>query len=223
MITEQRRYVFAVLLFILIAVLGVLICLRLDCSSTETDELEPVSKSIAADIENTASPTESISSVDDVDSADSSVESTQTSDITTAESGQTDTVAESSKSYIDLSESEINLLATLVYLEGGCESYECMKGIASVVVNRMLTTGDSLHEVIYAPGQFSVADLLNSYSPTEETLRAARDIVENGPSMPIHVLYFRASYYHQFGHGRVIPYTCIDNTYFSSDTLYMEG
>ena len=213
MITEQRRYVSAVLLFILIAVLGVLICLRLDCSSTETDELEPVSKSIAADIENTASPTEQISSA----------ESAQTSDITIAEPGQTDTVAESSKPYINLSEAEINLLATLVYLEGGCESYECMKGIASVVVNRMLTTGDSLHEVIYAPGQFSVADLLNSYSPTEETLRAARDIVENGPSMPIHVLYFRASYYHQFGHGRVIPYTCIDNTYFSSDTLYMEG
>ena len=223
MITEERRYVSAVLLFILIAVLGVLICLRLDCSSTETDELEPVSKSIAADIENTASPTESISSVDDVDSADSSVESTQTSDITIAESGQTDLVSESSKSYIDLSESEINLLATLVYLEGGCESYECMKGIASVVVNRMLTTGDSLYQVIYAPGQFSVAHLLDSYSPTEETLRAAQDIVENGPSMPIHVLYFRASHYHQFGHGRVIPYTCIDNTYFSSDTLYMEG
>lgn len=203
MITEERRYVSAVLLFILIAVLGVLICLRLDCSSTETDELEPVSKSIAADIENTASPTEQISSA----------ESAQTSD----------TVAESSKPYINLSEAEINLLATLVYLEGGCESYECMKGIASVVVNRMLTTGDSLHQVIHAPGQFSVAHLLDSYCPTEETLRAARDIVENGPSMPIHVLYFRASHYHQFGNGRVIPYTCIDNTYFSSDTLYMEG
>ena len=223
MITEERRYVSAVLLFILIAVLGVLICLRLDCSSTEIDELESEYKNIAADIENTASPTESISSVDDVDSADSSVESTQTSDITIAEPGQTDTVAESSKPYINLSEAEINLLATLVYLEGGCESYECMKGIASVVVNRMLTTGDSLYQVIYAPGQFSVAHLLDSYCPTEETLRAARDIVENGPSMPIHVLYFRASHYHQFGHGRVIPYTCIDNTYFSSDTLYMEG
>lgn len=223
MITEERRYVSAVLLFILIAVLGVLICLRLDCSSTEIDELESEYKSIAADIENTASPTESISSVDDVDSADSSVESTQTSDITIAEPGQTDTVAESSKPYINLSEAEINLLATLVYLEGGCESYECMKGIASVVVNRMLTTGDSLYQVIHAPGQFSVAHLLDSYCPTEETLRAARDIVENGPSMPIHVLYFRASHYHQFGHGRVIPYTCIDNTYFSSDTLYMEG
>lgn len=223
MITKEIKYIYAILLFILIAVLGVLICLRIDCSSTETDELELASKSNASDVENTASPTESISSVDDVDSADSSVESTQTSDITIAETGQTDLVSESSNFYIDLSESEINLLATLVYLEGGCESYECMKGIASVVVNRMLTTGDSLHEVIYAPGQFSVAHLLNSYSPTEETLRAARDVVQNGPSMPIHVLFFRASYYHEFGNGRVVPYTCIDNTYFSSDTLYMEG
>ena len=223
MITKERRYIYAILLFILIAVLGVLICLRIDCSSTETDELELAPKSIAADVENTASPTESISSVDDVDSADSSVESTQTSDITTAETGQADIVSESNNFYIDLSESEINLLATLVYLEGGCESYECMKGIASVVVNRMLTTGDSLHQVIYAPGQFSVAHLLTSYSPTEETLRAARDVVQNGPSMPIHVLFFRASYYHEFGNGRVIPYTYIDNTYFSSDTLYMEG
>lgn len=200
-----------------------LIGLRLDCSSTEADELESASKSTASAVEITASPTESIRPVDDVDSADISVESTQAADITIAEAGQTDIVSESSKSYIELTESEINLLATLVYLEGGCESYECMKGIASVVVNRMLTTGDSLHEVIYAPGQFSVAHLLNSYSPTEETLRAARDVVQNGPSMPIHVLFFRASYYHEFGNGRVIPYTCIDNTYFSSDTLYMEG
>lgn len=213
MITKERRYVSAILLFILIVILSMLICLRLDCSSTETDELESASKSIAADVENTAAPTESISSV----------ESTQTSDIAIAETDQTDLLSESSKPYIDLSESEINLLATLVYLEGGCESYECMKGIASVVVNRMLTTGDSLHEVIYAPGQFSVAHLLNSYSPTEETLRATRDVVQNGPSMPIHVLFFRASYYHEFGNGRVIPYICIDNTYFSSDTLYMEG
>ena len=213
MVTEERRYVSAILLFILIAVLGVLICLRLDCSSTEIDELESASKIITVNVENAASPTESISSV----------ESTQTSDIAIAETDQTDLLSESSKPYIDLSESEINLLATLVYLEGGCESYECMKGIASVVVNRMLTTGDSLHEVIYAPGQFSVAHLLNSYTPTEETLRATRDVVQNGPSMPIHVLFFRASYYHEFGNGRVIPYICIDNTYFSSDTLYMEG
>ena len=223
MITEERRYVSAILLFILIAVLGVLICLRLDCSSTEIDELESASKIITVNVEDAASLTESNSSVDDVDSADNSVKSTQAADITTAETGQADIVSESNKSYIDLTESEINLLATLVYLEGGCESYECMKGIASVVVNRMLTTGDSLHEVIYAPGQFSVAHLLNSYSPTEETLRATRDVVQNGPSMPIHVLFFRASYYHEFGNGRVIPYICIDNTYFSSDTLYMEG
>ena len=223
MITKERRYVSAILLFILIAVLGVLICLRLDCSSTEIDELESASKIITVNVEDAASLTESISSVDDVDSADNSVKSTQAADITTAETGQADIVSESNKSYIDLTESEINLLATLVYLEGGCESYECMKGIASVVVNRMLTTGDSLHEVIYAPGQFSVAHLLNSYSPTEETLRATRDVVQNGPSMPIHVLFFRASYYHEFGNGRVIPYICIDNTYFSSDTLYMEG
>ncbi len=223
MITKERRYVSAILLFILIVILSMLISLRIDCSSTETDELESASKRTASAVENTPSSTESISSVDVVDSADSSVESTQTSDITIAETGQTDLVSESSKSYIDLTESEINLLATLVYLEGGCESYECMKGIASVVVNRMLTTGDSLYEVIYAPRQFSVAHLLNSYSPTEETLRAARDVVQNGPSMPIHVLFFRASYYHEFGNDSVIPYTCIDNTYFSSDTLYMEG
>lgn len=218
MITEKRRYVSAMLLVVLVTALIVLISMRLDCSSKETDKLEAASESISADVENTTPPTESISSVEDIDSVDGSDESKQASEIET-----TDVVSESSNSYINLSESEINLLATLIYLEGGCESYECMKGIASVVVNRMITTGDSLHQVIHAPGQFSVAHLLDSYSPTEETLRAARDIVENGPSMPIHVLYFRASYYHQFGNGRVIPYTCIDNTYFSSDTLYMEG
>ncbi len=138
--------------------------------------------------------------------------------------GESESIKLDSKSnYYDITYDEIDMLSRLVYLEAGGESYECMKGVASVVLNRMTSTGMSLQDVIYAPNQFSPACYIESTSYTDDAYNAVMYVVENGPSLPEYVTFFRADHYHDFGNDIVVPYTCINNTYFSADTRLMEG
>lgn len=138
--------------------------------------------------------------------------------------GESESINLDSKSnYYDITYDEIDMLSRLVYLEAGGESYECMKGVASVVLNRMTSTGMSLQDVIYAPNQFSPACYIESTSYTDDAYNAVMYVVENGPSLPEYVTFFRADHYHDFGNDIVVPYTCINNTYFSADTRLMEG
>lgn len=154
---------------------------------------------------------------------DDQVEDDQVEDVEVSES---DTISEGSENaeesdswYMYLTPEEQVDLATLVYLEAGCESYECQKGVASVVVNRMTRYDKTLHEVIYAKNQFSPAYLIESSTYDDTAIAATMDVLFNGPIFPVNVLYFRADYYHNWGYG-VEPYCVIDNTYFSYDSNY---
>lgn len=113
--------------------------------------------------------------------------------------------------YVSLTNDEIYEFAILVYLEAGGESYECQKAVASVVLNRMVISCLSFHDVIYSPGQFEPADQIPYTDPSESCLAAVQEVVWFGPTLPIYVTYFRSAYYFDW----VEPYTCIDNTYFS--------
>lgn len=115
--------------------------------------------------------------------------------------------------YYSMSDSDIQEFATLVALEGSIESYECQCAIASVVLNRMTTEHKSLQEVIYAENQFEPADMISSSSPTESTLRAVKKVLQDGPTIPEYVTFFRADFYFDW----VVPYVNIDHTYFSYD------
>lgn len=115
--------------------------------------------------------------------------------------------------YYSMSDSDIQEFATLVALEGSIESYECQCAIASVVLNRMTTEHKSLQEVIYAENQFEPADMISSSSPTESTLRAVKQVLQDGPTIPEYVTFFRADFYFDW----VDPYVNIDHTYFSYD------
>lgn len=138
------------------------------------------------------------------------------SEVEAVEYTSSDVVKEpASEYYIQLTEDEIYEFATLVFLEAGCESYECQLGVASVVINRMTTKGLSLYDVIYAPNQFTPADLIPYYEPSESTINAVMHVVQNGPTLPEWVTFFRANYYHSF--SGVADYVCIDKTYFSYD------
>ena len=124
--------------------------------------------------------------------------------------------------YIYLTEDEINTLATLVYLEARGESYECQKAVASVIINRMTTTGMSLNEVVYQPKQFEPAALIERNEPNDQTLEAVKYVVKHGPTVPEYVTFFRADRYHRF--GDLVDYAVIDNTYFSySESLKENG
>lgn len=121
-----------------------------------------------------------------------------------------------SEPFILLTEEEKRDFSALVYLEAGGESYECMKTVASVIVNRMINNDLSLYDVIYATNQFEPAENIPYTDPSEEAVQAVNEIIQNGPCVPKNVTFFRASYYHNWS-DLIQPYTVIDNTYFSYD------
>lgn len=114
---------------------------------------------------------------------------------------------------VSLTADEANMLAALVTLEAQGESYECQKAVASLVINRMLTSNLTLEGVIYQKNQFSTASKVASTTPTASCTNAVNDVLTNGTTIPIYVTFFRASYYHSW--GDLVNYCCIDNTYFS--------
>lgn len=150
----------------------------------------------------------------------STTESTTTSESTTVsystKATQTTTTEPEQLIYgvnITLTDSEIYLLATLVYLEAGAESYECQMAIASSVINRIMLGEGDLRTIVYAPKQYSVAHRLASSKPDDEAMSAVMEVMTVGTTIPIYVTAFRAGYYHSWGDQ--VPYKKIDHTYFS--------
>lgn len=123
--------------------------------------------------------------------------------------------------YMEMGESDVYELATLVYLESGTGSFECQKAIASVVIHRMQNDDLTLQEVIYAKNQFSPAYLIAQSEPSESTLQAVREVLQDGPTIPNYVTFFRADYYHNWSE-LIVPYCVIDHTYFSADVRLMD-
>lgn len=118
---------------------------------------------------------------------------------------------------VQLSENDKQILAALVWLEGRGEPIECQRAIASVVLNRMMVNGLSLHDVVYAPNQFTPANRIESTRATQDIsnqVAIVEDICMQGTSVPRYVLYFRSGHY--FNWSTLENYGCIGNTYFSS-------
>lgn len=124
---------------------------------------------------------------------------------------ETSSKLDAEQTYIELTEDEIYTLATLVYLEGGGESFECQTAIASVVINRMTTRDMTLHDVLYEKNQFTPAHLIEYRTPSDSTLEAVRLVIENGPTIPEYVTFFREGHYFSWA----IDYMNYDHTYFS--------
>ncbi|MBQ9610724.1 MAG: SH3 domain-containing protein [Lachnospiraceae bacterium] len=101
----------------------------------------------------------------------------------TEEESETDddnqvTVAVTARGSISLSEEDINLMAAVMTLECGNESYEGQLAVANVILNRLQSGswGSTMSGVVYAPSQFSVVNMssFNTYiSPS--CLQAAKD------------------------------------------------
>lgn len=118
--------------------------------------------------------------------------------------------------YIHLTDEEIELLAKLIYLEAGTESYECKAAVGSVVLNRMTTSDKSLKEVVYEPKQFTPAYKIEETIVSNEYISIVEDLICNGPILPEYVTFFRADHYFNWG-DRYCNYKQIDNVYFSYD------
>ena len=127
--------------------------------------------------------------------------------------------------YARVTDDELEMLVILCYLEAGGESDACVKAVAEVVFNRLDngTWGDTIYDVIYAPGEFEPAGSVWTFhsegnAVVEERLDEIRNIVrsvwQNGVSIPSDVMFFRADYYHAW-EGAVDEFA-IGNVYFSS-------
>lgn len=82
-------------------------------------------------------------------------------------------------------------LSHVIQAEAGYCSTEMMEGVGSVVLNRVDDSRfpDTIPEVIEQPGQYSTASYLASQEPTEEALKVAKDLLENGSKFPGDVIY----------------------------------
>ena len=114
----------------------------------------------------------------------------------------------------NITSAEREMLARLVYLEGGIEPIECQRAIVSVVINRWKNGywGDTIEKVIYAKYQFSPASKIKTTTPTEKQYEAVDYVLKNGCTLPEYVLYFRANYHHKWTGYQ--PYEVIGRTYF---------
>lgn len=137
---------------------------------------------------------------------ESTTEETTTEETTTEE--ETDdttsdnfiTVQPTNRGPIVLTQEEINLMACIVTLESGSESYEGQLAVANVILNRLQNGywGDTVTEVIYAPYQFSSVNspYLDYYLENgafSTSIRAVNDALAGNNNIGS-FLYFRAMY-----------------------------
>ena len=108
-----------------------------------------------------------------------------------------ETVAEITSVY-SYTEEELDLLARLIYSEGGIESYDTQLKIGSVVMNRVDDSyfPNTIREVIYQKNQFSVTFtkldgvIMIDRPADDEAKKAALEILTYGSVLPPKVQVF---------------------------------
>lgn len=127
------------------------------------------------------------------------------------------------ESYYSYTEKELDLLARLIFSEGGGESYETKLKIGSVVMNRVEDPKfpDTIREVIYQKGQFSVTVvkidgvIMIDRPADEESYRAAKEVLDYGSVLPSNVQVFYAVYCREPWVTSRATYEVSDNTVFA--------
>lgn len=123
-------------------------------------------------------------------------------------------------------------LVKLLYLEAGVQSRECKEMVAAVTINRLNSGkwGNTLHEVIFAEGQFDCAYMIPRtepfvckeapyYEKSQEFINNWKDcyavadqMTTRGMQVPPYVLYFSSG--EPFDWEGYQVYTVIDGMYF---------
>lgn len=151
--------------------------------------------------------------------------------------GATSTVEESSEPevipYYIVTAEEREMLATLVYLESSICSEDCQRAVASVIFNRLDSgrwkkdvNNDSkitLYDIVYYPNAFSPAYLIEDYKDktTQECYDAVDYVIQNGPTVPTYVRYFRTNYHFKWDGYK--GYCDMDNVYFGYMIDWQKG
>lgn len=114
----------------------------------------------------------------------------------------------------NLNAEEKDLLARLIKLEAGDQSWECQCAVGSVVLNRLKQEyggKKTLHGVVYARGQFSTAHRIKRTQATQMQKDVVEYLLQNGVTLPEDVIYFHYKRYGKWG----TPYCRIGTEYFS--------
>ena len=106
-------------------------------------------------------------------------------------------------------DSNVMLLAKVIYLEGGNCSEYCQWLIGSTAMNLADERG-GLANVAYDYNTFNIAYLIDGCKPSSLSISVAERILSGDRDYKVKA--FRMNYYHSFGS----PYTNVDNVYFST-------
>lgn len=90
-------------------------------------------------------------------------------------------------------DTDLALLAQLIESESGNQSFEGKLAVGTVVMNRVKSDEfpDTIREVIFQKGQFSVVPNGTIYNkPSDESLKAAKEIMAGSRVLGSNVLYF---------------------------------
>ena len=135
---------------------------------------------------------------------------TTTTAITTTKTTTTTTAKTDTANLYGFSQSDIDLLACLVFGEVGNQSDECQRAVASVVINRINSSEfpNTCRGVIYQKSQFTGGKSKMS----DDSYRNALYVLQNGSTLPSWVMYFRMSYH--FNWSGYAPYKKIGSECF---------
>ncbi len=156
------------------------------------------------------------------------------SSITESTSSTTTSTPDTKEPYYNITAEERELLARIVTCEASICSLECQKDVCSVIFNR-LESGKwrkdmnndgviTLYDIIYYPNAFSPTingAMDKCTKPCASAYEAVDYVVENGPTVPTYVRYFRTSY--DFSWKDYANYKIIDNVYFGYFITWQQG
>lgn len=93
---------------------------------------------------------------------------------------------------INLTDWEINEMASIIYLEARGECAEGQQAVAEVILNRVLSPQfpNTVHDVLYQKGQFSTIKSIQNAAPTEAQYKAICAALYGEPILPMEVVFF---------------------------------
>ena len=94
--------------------------------------------------------------------------------------------------YAPVTAAEFDLIARVVYAESNTESIEGQQAVAEVILNRRAAGNfaHSIYDVVYAPGQFSTAPMLERVTPNVVNYSAVWLALYGEAILPLDVVYF---------------------------------
>jgi spore germination cell wall hydrolase CwlJ-like protein len=140
--------------------------------------------------------------------------------------------------YYTVSEEEREMLARVTFLESGICSQECQRMVVSVIFNRLDSgrwrqdmNGDNkitLYDIVYYPAAFSpvTAGKMSTAVPSQSCYDAVDYVIQNGPTLPTYIRYFRAGYHFSNkakGWETYLGYCDLDNVYFGYFSDWKNG